>query len=144
MNKFVLDVNVIFSAIISGKKFYEKIFSDYKFYVPDFALLEIDEYKKVLLKKTKLDNKKLKEFSIILFSKLIIIPNFLISDQSIKSAFQLCKDIDEKDTMYVALSVELDVPLVTRDKKIVTKLKDKNFKNIILFEDFLSVYLPDL
>jgi predicted nucleic acid-binding protein len=143
MNEFVLDVNVIFSALISGKDLYEKIFSDYKFYVPDFALLEIDEYKNLLLKKTKLNNDRLKEFSIILFSKLILIPNFLISNQSIKQAFELCKDIDEKDTMYIALSLELDFPLLTRDKKLYTRLKDKDFKSIILFDDFLSDHLSE-
>lgn len=142
MKEYILDVNIIFSALISGKDFYNKIFSNFKFYVPDFALLEIVEYEKIILEKTKLDIEKLKEFSIVLFSKFIIIPKFLIPERTIKRAFELCKDIDEKDTMYIALSIELGHPLITRDKKLFKGLKKNNFNNLILFDDFLYKHFP--
>ena len=54
MNKYVIDSNVIFSALISGKQIYLHLFDKYEFYIPDFVLLEIDKYKLVILSKTKL------------------------------------------------------------------------------------------
>ena len=47
-------------------------------------------------------------------------------------------DIDIKDSVYVALSIELNVPLITRDKKLYLGLRKKKFENIILFENFLK------
>ncbi len=41
MESYVIDVNILFSGLISGKKFYEELFLRYKFYIPDFALINV-------------------------------------------------------------------------------------------------------
>lgn len=141
MKSFVIDANILFSACISGKDIYKNAFSSNKFYVPDFSILEIEKYKETILSKTKLDKEKLKEFTILLFSKLIVVPNFLISEESIKKAHNLCKEVDEKDTMYLALSIELKIPFITRDKNLHGHLIKKGHKSIIMFDEFLKDFI---
>jgi predicted nucleic acid-binding protein len=96
---YVLDANVLFSAFISGKELYTLLFSERSMYLPDFAFLELEKYKKRILKKTKLREEEFQEFVLKLFSNVTVIPNLLLSEASLRQAYQLCKDIDEKDTI---------------------------------------------
>jgi predicted nucleic acid-binding protein len=104
---YVLDANVLFSAFISGKELYTLLFSEQSMYLPDFAFLELEKYKKRILKKTKLREEEFQEFILKLFSNVTVIPNLLLSEASLEQAYQLCREIDEKDTVYVAAAIEL-------------------------------------
>lgn len=68
---------------------------------------------------------------------IIVIPNFLITKASFKKAYNLCKDIDEKDTAYMALTIELDIEFVTNDKELYKGLRSKGFAKVILLDDFI-------
>jgi len=138
MKDYVIDANIIFSSLLSGKRFYRKLFESYIFYTPDFALNEIQNYQDVILKKTKLNKEQLQEFTLFIFAKLIVAPEFYITNESRQKAYDLCIDIDLKDIIYVALSIELRCPLITRDKLLYNGLIQKGYTNLILFNDFLS------
>jgi predicted nucleic acid-binding protein len=138
MNEYVLDVNILFSAIISGKDIYWQIVTKDVFYLPDFALTELQIYENLLLEKTKFDRDELKEYTIRLFKKMVVVPRIVISDNNLLKVISLCGDIDEKDIMYIALALELNVPLITRDKELYAGLKAKGFENVILFDDFFQ------
>jgi len=135
---YVIDANVLFSAFISGRDIYQLLFSEKKIYLPDFAFSEIEKYKKRILKKAKLEPEEFKEFVIRLLANVTVIPNFLLSPQSVRQAYALCKDIDEKDTVYVALAIEFDFKLITNDKKLYNALRGKDFNKIILLEDIMT------
>ena len=139
MESFVIDVNILFSGLISRKKFYEELFLRYKFFIPDFALLELQKYKKVIRKKASKQQADFEKFAVMLFSNLNVIPDILLSEQIISQAEELCKEVDIKDSLYVALSIFLDEPLITRDKPLYNHLKNnKNFENVILFDEFVN------
>ena len=61
MNEFVLDANIIFSSLLSGKGFYRRIFENNKFYSPDITFLEIKKYQRVILSKSKIKTTELQE-----------------------------------------------------------------------------------
>lgn len=103
--------------------------------MPGFCLEEIEKYEEFILKKTKVGKKELKSFFIKLFQGITILPSILIEEESKQKALELCRNIDEKDIPYVALSIKLDIPFITSDKKLYKGLKEKNFSRIILFED---------
>ncbi len=104
MDNFVIDVNILFSGILSRKKFYEGLFLRYKFYVPDFALVELQKYKKIIRKKLSEYQTDFDKFAVMIFSNLNVIPDFLLSPAIIEQAENLCKDVDIKDSLYVAFS----------------------------------------
>ncbi|TAE25830.1 MAG: DNA-binding protein [Cytophagales bacterium] len=140
VDKFVIDANILFSAVIRQKGLYEELIDHYVFYSPDFALLELQKYKQTILKKTRADPAKLREFTIRLFQGLIILPDFVISEESIKKARELCDDIDPKDVLYVALNEELQTVLLTRDKVLHNGLQDKGYDRVKLFDDFVREF----
>jgi len=45
---------------------------------------------------------------------------------------------DLKDVPYVALAMQLDLPLLTRDKPLYHGLRKQGFRNVQMFEDFLK------
>lgn len=61
-----------------------------------------------------------------------------MKDTSKLQAFELSNDIDIKDVVYVALSIEMNIPLVTRDIPLFSGLKKKGFENIILLDELIN------
>ncbi|MDY6897102.1 MAG: PIN domain-containing protein [Cyanobacteriota bacterium] len=126
----VADSNIIFSALISGKSSYLDIFRVVKIYVPNFIFLEIEKYEARIIKKTKIKN-TFRTFVRDLFTQVIVIPKLAIAPESLARAYDLCSDIDEKDTPFLALSIELNIPLWTNDKLLIDGLRNKGYINII-------------
>ena len=136
--KVVADSNIIFSSLISGKEIYIDIFRMNEIYVPDIVLLELDKYEKRLIQKTQMNQTEFRKFIQMLFKEITVIPKFAISKENWYEAYKLCADIDEKDTPFVALSIELAVPLWTNDKKLVKGLKKKSFNNLLTTEELMT------
>jgi len=144
MESYVIDVNILFGGLISRKKFYEDLFLRYRFYVPDFALLELQKYKEVIRKQLTKHQADFEKFALMIFSNLTVIPDFLLNNQTIEKAEELCKDVDIKDSMYVALAIFMNLTLITRDKPLYNHLKSKGFEDVIMFDEFINKYLtPD-
>ena len=144
-NSFVLDVNVIFSGVLSRKEIYRKLFKEYRLYTPDFAFIELEKYRKTILKKARdINESDLKSFTLFIFSYVTVVPDYLISEESYHKAESLVKEIDPKDVVYVALAEELGIPLLTRDKTLYEGLESLQYKNIKLFDDFVREFIiPD-
>jgi predicted nucleic acid-binding protein len=138
LKKYVIDANILFSAIIGSRRVYLELIKNVELYAPDYILKEIEKYEQLLLKKTKLTKKELNDFLIKLFKGVTILPSIIMNRESKQKAMDLCKDIDEKDTPYVALAIEMDVSVISNDKKLYKGLKEKGFSNIILLEDIIN------
>ena len=136
--KIILDSNIIFSALISGKGIYIDIFKILQIYVPDFVFIEISKYEERIIKKTKRE-KEFISFTKELFSEITVIPMLAISKQSYERAVFLCSDIDLKDTPYIALGIELNMPLWTNDKKLIDGLRNKDYTKIITTEEIFDL-----
>lgn len=141
IDSFIIDANILFSGFLSKKDFYYNFFNENKIFIPDFSLIEINKYKSVILKKSKTSHDKLKEFTLFIFNKIVVVPDFVITEKSLNQAIELCNSIDLKDSIYIALSIELNLTFITRDVKLYNGLLNKNFNKIILFEDFIEINL---
>jgi predicted nucleic acid-binding protein len=137
MTKYVIDANILMSMLISGNASYKPIFEFYDFYLPEFVLVEIEKYKSQLLSRTKMNEDEFFKWSILVFSKITVLPNYILSLESLEKSNLLLNDIDIKDTAYLALAIQLDLPLLTRDKPLLTGLKKKGFRRVTMFDDFL-------
>ena len=141
MKNYVLDANILFSGILSQKSIYRAMFDENVFYSPDFVLAELNAYRKVLLKKSAVKGADLKAFTLFLFSKITIVPDYVISDESYAIAEKLVADIDPKDVAYVALNEELNATLLTRDTVLYEGLRARGYTRIQLFSDFIASQL---
>ena len=59
----------------------------------------------------------------------------MITTNTLKTAYDLIKDIDENDMIFVALTIEVDGLLWTGDKKLIKGLNKKGFKKIFNYRD---------
>jgi len=138
MFNYVVDTNIVMSMLISGKSHYLKLLSYYNFVFPQYLLFELDEYNELIIEKTKLDFNQLQEFTFKLFSSLTVVPSIVITQQSFEIANKLCERIDIKDISFVALSIETGFPLMTRDIPLYEGLRKQNYRQVILFENFIN------
>ena len=127
--KIVVDSNIIFSSLLkNGEAFRDIFFSDsYKLYSCNFAIIEIFKYKEKILKYSKIDEPELLDRLYKVLKNVTFINEKFISDVCIEKAYDLCSDIDEKDTLFIALTIELDSVFWTGDKKLINGLKKKGF-----------------
>ncbi|MCG2813554.1 MAG: PIN domain-containing protein [Thermodesulfovibrionales bacterium] len=109
--KAVIDSNIIFSAIISGKQFYIDIIQSNEFYTPDIVFIELEKYETRIIEKSRLPIEDFRKFVKMLFEEIVVIPKMAISKENWQKAYNLCKDVDEKDTPFIALSLELSMPV---------------------------------
>jgi predicted nucleic acid-binding protein len=65
----------------------------------------------------------------------------VVNDENLKKAATLTRDIDFDDVWFVALSLEYNLTLLTRDEKLFKGLRKKGFEKIMLFDQFLKSFL---
>lgn len=133
MIPLVIDTNILFSSLL-GKSvaIRETLFSvpDLKPYSCKFAIVELFKHKDKLLKCSGLKEDELLELFYYLMTKIEFYNEDAISDASLQKAYALCKDIDVKDTVFVALTIELNGLLWTGDEQLVKGLKQKGFSQL--------------
>ena len=132
MKRVVLDTNLLFSALRSNNTaFREILFSDeYIFYSSKYIIVEIFKHKERIVKGIKTaDESEVYEYLNEILQRIRFINEDFISITNYAKAYQLCKDVDEFDVPFVALALELDAELWTKDKKLKTELLRKGFDN---------------
>jgi len=132
MTGIVVDSNVIFSALRGGDSKARDIIlgnSDYLYFAPNYLIGEIFKYKAKILKNSKATEAETLEFLFKILHKVQFVNEEDISTANFIAAYRLCKDTDEKDTPFVALSLELSCPLWTRDTQLKTGLRALGFDN---------------
>lgn len=131
--KVVVDFNILFSALLkSPNKFSETIFlSEHELFMPRFAVTEFLKHKQKLSKLTKIKEDELLEMFLLLTKNIHVFDENMISEESITKAYLLCKDIDLKDMLYVALAIEINASLWTGDKQLKSGLIKNKFDNFL-------------
>ncbi len=145
MIKFVVDSNIIFSAILNTNSRIAQILlmgSDfYDFYAPKYIRSEIWEHREKIKKIAKLSDEDFIETYELVLKNVTILNHSIADKKNYQEAFELCKNIDVDDIPFVAFSKYLKCKLWTGDKKLINGLQEKGFKNAIttdeLFENFL-------
>ncbi len=136
--KYIIDANILMSILISGKSQYINMLSLFDFMLPEFAFVELNLYKDVVIQKTKLDKIQFRQYAYTVFSLIKFAPTFIQQENSIIKATNLCEKVDIKDVGYVSLAIDTELILLTRDEKLYKGLRKQGFKQIELFENFLK------
>lgn len=125
--KVIVDANIVFSAMLNTNGKIASILTNdtVKCIAPGFLKTEIRKYHKKIAKHCLCTIDKILEIEHFIFQQLIFISEEQIEEKFWKNAFEATKEIDEKDTPYVAYALKFKCKLRTGDKKLSNGLRKK-------------------
>ncbi len=145
MTKFVIDSNIVFSAILNpNNKIGQIILNGHKyfnFFSIDQLKNEIIQHEEKILKISGLEYNDYLRLNQLILSKIKFIHHLLIDESNFKRAENLTKDIDPDDLLFVGLSIQYKCKLWTGDHKLSQGLTKKGFKQVISTEEIFRKYL---
>jgi predicted nucleic acid-binding protein len=128
----VVDANIAFKALVSQRGDLRGRLdpaANVKFYTPGYLFVELFKHKTRLAQTTRLTEDELLEVLQALVSRLEFVNETNVSLGLWMEAHRLCKDVDERDTAYVALTLHLDGRLWTEDAQLKHGLRIKGFNS---------------
>lgn len=144
MDSIIVDTNILFSAILNIDSIISKIIIEnnkFTFYTPDFSIDELNKHKNKLIKLTRYEEHEYNEIYNIIFHRVIILNNNIIPNKYFINAREYCKNIDEKDTIFVAYALFFNSKLWTGDKKLINGLKNQNLNITIETSELLNKFI---
>lgn len=125
----VVDTNIIISTLISDSRQIRRTLArkDLQFAVPKFIIVELFKHAPKIQKATKLSEEEVLELLSSIINQIKFYDEDLISIGSWSEAFRLCRETDEKNAPYIALSLELNAKVWTKDNELKIGLKKKGF-----------------
>jgi len=142
----VVDTNIVFSTLLNPKSPIGEILmnvqDEFTFFAPELLLKEIEKYSAKIEKYTRLNGKELSTLKTLITNSIVFVSEDLISEKSWEKAYSLVKEIDEYDTPFVALSIEIAAPLWTGDKKLLNGLISTN-NSLAISTEKLKKYLKN-
>lgn len=125
----VTDANIIVAALISGSRRTRRILArkDLQFVSPKFIFVELFKHAPKIQRATKLSKDEVLQLLSSIVNQIKFYEEDLVSIGSWAQAFRLCRDVDEKDTPYIALTLELNAKFWTNDEELKLGLKKKGF-----------------
>ena len=131
----VVDTNIIVSALISDSRKIRQPLArkDLQFIAPKLIVVELFKHAAKIQKANKLSKDDVLELLSSIINHINFYDEDLISVGSWIEAFRLCRNKDEKDTPYIALSLELNAKVWTNDNKLKVGLRKKGFDKFYQF-----------
>jgi predicted nucleic acid-binding protein len=140
--KVLIDTNLLFSAIIKPNGQIAEIILNPKFDLTVFgcyfSYIELFKHKDKMLKVSKLEEVELLEVMYQIIKRVKFINEDSIPIEIFKKAFLLTNDIDEKDTVFIAMADFLDCKLWSGDLKLIKGLRKKEYLNILKTDELIK------
>lgn len=129
MKAIVVDFNILFSALLKSESSIRDLLGQekYRFYAPNFLISELFKHRNKVLKGSLLSDGEAVELLQRLLAHIHFVNEEIISTENFMFAFRLCADVDENDTIFLALALELDCDIWTADKKLKSGLTKKGY-----------------
>jgi predicted nucleic acid-binding protein len=129
--KIVVDTNIVFSTLLNPHsaigEMLMNIQDEFIFYAPELLKDELKRYSPKIAAHSKLDENALADIEVLVLSGINFVAEEDVSESSWARAYSITKDIDEDDTPFVALAIELDTKPWTGDKVLTRGLIKKEF-----------------
>ena len=143
--KVVVDSNIIFSAILNTDgKIGQLLMNGHRyfdFYTISLLRKEIVKYQSKIIDLIDSKPEKVDEIFRTVTAHIQFVDDAIITNAELKNAIVLTKDIDEDDTMFVALNVHLQATLWTGDKQLLKGLNQKGYDRLCTTDDLYSIFL---
>jgi predicted nucleic acid-binding protein len=135
----VVDTNIVFSTLLNPHSVIGEILmniqDDFVFYAPELLKEELKRYAPKIAAYSKLNREELSDIEKLVLLSINFISEESISEQSWIKAIDLTKGIDEADTPFIALGIELNAKLWTGDKILSKGLAKKGVDLSITTEE---------
>ena len=136
--RIVIDSNILIGALIRDNSFKARLLKNrnFLFFFPDYGLDEIEKFREYICSKRRKEPTALSfDYAIkFLLESVTVVPRQLYQDQ-ISSAYTVMKEIDPKDTPFLALALHLECPLWS---------DDAHLKRQSLVPCYLTSEIPEL
>jgi predicted nucleic acid-binding protein len=126
----VIDANRIFSELIAANHHLRRAFTslpDTRFLCPKYVFVEIFKHKERIAAASGLPEPELLSLLHSILERIEFIDEDSIRIGSWAESWRLCRNVDENDTAYVALTLDLDAQLWTSDRELEAGLRKKGF-----------------
>lgn len=127
----VVDTNILFAALRSANRQTRRTLyrDDVEFFAPKFIIVEIFEHKERIVSKAKIPAEEVYEFLDDIIQRITFVSNEFISLANYTEAHRLCRDVDENDTPFVALALEMSASLWSKDEVLKNHFAELGFAN---------------
>lgn len=136
----VIDTNILFSALLKPASNEFKIVKSgkHEVYACQYSVVELFKHKEKLVKLSGLQEEELIETYYLLLQQIHPLEERKFSKKIRQKAFDLCKQVDEYDMIFVATALFIDGFLWTGDKKLVNGLRKKGYNKIVTTSELLT------
>ena len=139
----VVDANILIQCIINIKgntaALILKNSSYIDFIVPEFILKEIKGKESKIYSSSNLRKPGFNQNLQLLFDHLIVFKDDEVSEIIFKKAYEMVKDIDIDDVIYIAFAIALESLLWTDDFKLLKAMRRKGFNSIVMTKEFKEI-----
>jgi len=143
--KIIIDTNILISTLMRSNgtvgTFLLKSLQGYEMLSPYTLYVELFDKKEKILRFTKIPEIEFLELLYIVLKRIDFINEHQISEESWRLATDLTNGIDEKDTSFVALTIETGGILWTGDKKLFKGLQQKGFDRVVNLDQLKDMVL---
>jgi len=140
--RIVVDTNIVFSALMNANNTMGEVLlnlqDELDFFAPELLRTELQRYTDKIRKASKLSDEQLVESATRILERITLVSEELINQSTWITAYSLTKDVDEDDTPFVALALELGAKLWTGDKKLTTGLQNKGSKIFVATHELID------
>jgi len=138
MNAFIIDTNIIFSALLRDSPVRKIILSDiFELFTPEFLFTEIRKYETFILKKSGLNKHNFDLLLLLLQSHLAVVP-FSNFSSFLNKAEAVMSRIDLKDAPFLALAMKLNIPIWSNDLHLKKQESVSCYTTEEIFHHFIS------
>lgn len=126
----VVDTNIAFKVLaFGGGHLRDRMDPTFRLQLhsPRFLFVELFKHKERLQRASRLSEEELLEALQVLVARIEFVTEANIPLGTWMEAHRLCRDVDDKDTAFVALTLHLDGQLWTEDEELKAGLRAKGF-----------------
>ncbi|MCB0531515.1 MAG: hypothetical protein KDD14_04895 [Saprospiraceae bacterium] len=125
----ILDTNILFRALRMQSAWLREVLleSDCRFVAAKFLIVELFKHKERIVSNTNCPEADILLYLHEILRHIEFLDEEVISIGSYVEAYRLCRDVDENDTPFLALTLELDGELWTNDEQLKAGLRKRGF-----------------
>jgi predicted nucleic acid-binding protein len=141
--RIIVDANIVFSAILNTNSRIADLLINSKgifdFLAPDYLHSELRKYHSKISMISKMSLREVEIIENKVTKPIVFMSGIHIPESKWILAEDLVKDIDSKDTPYLASSMFFQCKIWSGDKELRKGLENKGFKNIISTEELFEI-----